>query len=84
MKTALKSDRTSLKGLQLAEQIAIVSAEYSTTGTIKEKNKKRSTLSEPTKSCKPYKAVVHVLLKGGMDSFNLLVPHSLCAQKGKH
>lgn len=71
------------EALQLAQQITILSSEYSTTGTVRETTKKRPQLSAPTKSCKRYKAVVHILLKGGCDSFNLLVPHSQCTGKGK-
>ena len=84
--------------LRLAQKMMILSAEYHVGSSAihakpsarhakpsarHAKPQSRSTLPSPTKSCKEYKAVIHILLKGGCDSMNLLVPHSECQEKGK-
>ena len=69
--------------LQLAQKLIVLSPEFHALGTTREAQKKRPEVVSPTKTCQEYKAVVHILLKGGCDSFNLLVPHSRCTDRGK-
>jgi hypothetical protein len=79
------------EALRLAQKMMILSAEYHVgNSAIHAKSsarharpQSRSTLPSPTKSCKEYRAVIHILLKGGCDSMNLLVPHSECQEKGE-
>lgn len=82
-KEVYSNEKNSNEALKLLQQMAILSPEYSSTGVIQESLRKRPSINRPTKSCKRYKAVVHILLQGGCDSFNLLVPHSQCEGKGK-
>ena len=70
--------------LRIAEQLVMASPEFHTTGKPSIGGTVPTNLTSPrTKSCKKHKAVVHLLLQGGCDSFNLLVPHSECLQNGK-
>ncbi len=73
------------EALRLAQKMMILSAEYHVDhSVIHATSKSRPELPSPTKSCKEYKAVIHIILKGGCDSMNLLVPHSQCQEnKGK-
>ncbi len=82
MKQVYAQEENKNLALKLAQQIAILSPEYATTSIVREMKNERSQLPPATKSCNRYKAVVHILLKGGCDSFNLLVPHSQCKEKG--
>jgi len=79
--TAFSSVPEADAALRLAEQLTISSPEYHTTGKSKDVISTRPSLPPLRKTCKRHKAVVHVLLKGGCDSFNLLVPHSKCGGK---
>lgn len=71
--------------LQTAQRLMILSPEFHQTGALHEGvSRKRSQIPPVAKVCKNYKAVIHLLLKGGCDSFNMLVPHSQCKNgKGK-
>jgi hypothetical protein len=71
------------KALRRIQQLAIVTPEFHTTGIVREKESIRPLPKVNEKTCTPYKAVVHLSLYGGMDSFNLLVPHSGCGSHGK-
>ncbi len=74
---ATSNDRS--YALQIAQQLILVSAEFHSTGLAKNSPRKREVASVVgKKTCNQYKAVVHLILKGGMDSYNLLVPHSQC------
>lgn len=64
--------------LQIAQQFVISSPEYHSTGSTGKYGKKRPDVPEPRKTCKRKKTLIHIFLKGGCDSFNLLVPHSKC------
>lgn len=64
--------------LRFAQQLILTSPEYHTTGSFNNSLKKRPRRSYSQKSCKKYKAVIHLLLEGGLDSFNMLVPYSGC------
>ena len=75
---ALHAGSDADSALRVAQQLIVSSPEYHTTGTVSNGRTKKSYGSVPTKTCKKYKAVVHLLLEGGMDSYNLLVPHSQC------
>ena len=69
--------------LQTAQRLMILSPEFHQTGALHGGlSRKRPPATPVTKVCKNYKAVIHLLLKGGCDSFNLLVPHSQCRGKG--
>ncbi len=72
------------KGLQMAQRLMILSPEFHQTGNVKENMETRPPIPAATKTCKEYKTIIHIQLKGGCDSFNMLVPHSQCRDgKGK-
>ncbi len=77
---AYQSTNDHSAAFRMATQLMILSAEFHSTGLSRNSVIKRpSPFGTVTKSCKDYKAVVHLLLDGGMDSYNLLVPHSQCS-----
>lgn len=63
-----------------AQQLMAFSPEFHSTNIPRRNGNVRQSPPPKTPSSKPYKAVVYVLLEGGMDSFNMLVPHT-CEQK---
>jgi uncharacterized protein (DUF1501 family) len=65
-------------GLINAQQLMATTAEFHATSIVRKTGKARPAPQKPIPSVKPYKAVVYVMLYGGFDSFNMLVPHS-CA-----
>jgi len=67
--------------LRLALQLMIATPEYRTSGVTRkaEDEARPQAASQPT--CKAYKAVVFLMLQGGADSYNMLVPHSGCKDK---
>jgi len=61
--------------LMMAQQLVVTSAEFHTSGAVVEKSSEsRPEISSPQPSQEPYKAVIFLLLAGGMDSYNMLVP----------
>merc|ERR1719356_1187208 len=61
--------------LIMAQQLIVTSAEFHTSGgTIEKSGAARLKASPPQPSEEPYKAVIFILLAGGFDSFNMLVP----------
>ena len=65
--------------LRRIEELMIFVPEFHGTGLDRQKPTiKKESVKQNLKSCKPYKAVIHLMLYGGMDSFNLLAPHSGC------
>ena len=69
-------------GLRAVEQLFVSAPEFHSTGLVRSNGTERKLESVPG-TCKPYKALVHILLKGGCDSYNMLVPHSQCLAAGK-
>jgi uncharacterized protein (DUF1501 family) len=59
-----------------AQQLIALAPEFHSTNIAQKSGATRPELESPTPSTKPYKAVVYLLLDGGMDSFNMLVPHT--------
>jgi hypothetical protein len=71
------------RALRLIQQLTVLTPEFHANSIVRETNTVRPMPDANTRTCKPYKAVVHLLLYGGMDSFNLLVPYSGCGNNGK-
>jgi len=69
--------------LSLTQQLAVTSPEFHSTGVSRNEGFARPAIAANKKTCKRHKSIIHVLLKGGCDSFNLLVPHSGCSGNGK-
>jgi hypothetical protein len=70
------------KALHLAQQLIIMTPEFHTTGIVTKNGEPRGEIPAAIKTCKKHKAVIHIMLKGGCDSYNMLVPHSQCNGKG--
>ncbi len=61
---------------RLAVQLILTTPEFHTTQTTISTGIARPEPAEPVPSGVPYKAIVMVMLSGGADSFNMLVPHT--------
>jgi uncharacterized protein (DUF1501 family) len=57
------------------QQAMITSPEFHTTGLARNTEEQRPALETSTPSSRPYKATIQIMLAGGWDSFNVLVPH---------
>merc|ERR1712183_581866 len=69
-------ERNKAAALIMAIQLIITSAEFHTSGAMVQKSGiGRPDTPEPTPSSEPYKAVVFLMLAGGFDSYNMLVPN---------
>lgn len=64
--------------LRLAQQLVITSPEFRSNGVTRQVQSEAREQKTPSLTCKPYKAIVFLMLQGGVDSFNMLVPHSEC------
>lgn len=62
-----------------AQALIASSPEFHSTSVVRKTGKERPKAPIPPPSSKPYKAVVYVLMAGGLDSYHMLVPHT-CAQ----
>jgi hypothetical protein len=59
-----------------AQQLIATTPEFHSTGMVRRNGGERPEPEIPAPSSKPYKALVYLMFNGGMDSFNMLVPHS--------
>ena len=64
-------------------ELSILTPEFHATGIVDTTSTLRPLQKANSKTCTSHKAIVHLLLYGGMDSYNLLVPHSGCRNGGK-
>lgn len=60
--------------LRVAQQLIVASPEFQSTNTVRKNGAKRELPESPKSSGVPYKAMVVLMLTGGVDSFNMLVP----------
>jgi len=72
-----QSAATAEDGLRSAQKLIATTPEFHSTRVVTPV-KVRPNMVTPTPSGNGYKAVVFVMLGGGMDSYNVLVPHSDC------
>ena len=66
-------------GIIKAQLLMTVTPEFHSTNIARKSGENRAKPEAIPPSTKPYKAVVYVLLTGGMDSFNMLAPHTCSA-----
>lgn len=81
IKTVVANEADPLLGIIKAEQLIASTAEFHSTGTIEPRRVERTIESDPEspppeKSKQPYKALIVLMLAGGCDTYNLLVPHT--------
>ena len=74
--------------LQVAQQLFFASPEFATTnhnrptGELRTSAAKNMSVAASEEDyAEPYRAIVFLMMTGGADTFNLLVPHSQCAAK---
>ena len=65
-----------------AQSLIVTSPEFHATNIVRRTGSERPSPTSPQASNKGYKAVVYVLLSGGADSYNMLVPHT-CSSTNK-
>lgn len=80
-KEQIQPIKSNVMALQIAQQLVISSPEYHSTGNTGDHSKIRPDVPKSRKTCKRKKTLIHIMLKGGCDSFNLLVPYSQCHGK---
>lgn len=81
----MENTRNFDRAFQLAQRLFLLSPEFHSTGLYKPGEVSRPSYMEP-ESVRggTYKAMIHFHLNGGLDGFNMLVPHSDCVGgKGK-
>ena len=66
----------SAHAIRKAQLLIASSPEFHATNIVRKTGEERPSESLQAPSSRPYKALVHVMLSGGCDSFNMLVPHS--------
>jgi uncharacterized protein (DUF1501 family)/uncharacterized protein (DUF1800 family) len=75
IKDAYDSEFDKYAALMMAQQLVVTSPEFHTSGAIVERNgESRPQQPLPQPSQEPYKAVIFLMLAGGFDSYNMLVP----------
>jgi uncharacterized protein (DUF1501 family) len=76
----IRSEPNVTIGIVKAQQLMAFAPEFHSTNAVKATDIPRPEPNPIQPSSKPYKAVVYVLLEGGMDSFNMLAPHTCSAR----
>ena len=76
---ASEADQSNAAGaLRLLQKLMITSPEFHSTNIFHSTDQLRPVPDAPVQSDEPYKAIVFFNLNGGMDGFNMLVPHVDC------
>ena len=71
----VETEEDPMSSILKAEQLIAATSEFHSTGTISKAEGIRNQEKRVTSTKRPYKAFVMVLLNGGLDSYNLVVPH---------
>jgi hypothetical protein len=72
--SSIASGKSEGEALADAQQLIVATPEFHTTGLARTVGQKRAASIVPASTGKPYKAIVFVMLPGGYDSYNVLVP----------
>ena len=64
--------------LKVVQKLIVSTPEFHSTNVFENIDVDRPVSPRPQPSTKPYKAIVYLNLDGGLDSFNVLIPHSGC------
>ena len=67
------------KAIRAAQQLVLSTPEYHSTNLPRTLNNARPSNAYATRHKTPYKAVIVLMLRGGCDSFNMIVPLGQCA-----
>lgn len=76
-----KSRRGAAAAKRLAQELMVATPEFQVSNRVQRAIGEKRPTKPKKKPGKPYKAIVYLYVSGGLDSYNLLVPHSNC--KGK-
>ena len=74
--TAITAGKGSLEAMLNVQQLIATTPEFHANGLTSKTGAPRSEPAQKIPTNKPYKAVVYVMLSGGYDSYNLLVPET--------
>lgn len=74
--SSIAEGKSEAEALIDAQQLIVATPEFHSTGLARSVGQKRTAPTVPSSSGKPYKAVVFVMLPGGYDSYNVLVPET--------
>jgi len=75
IKSTYDNEGNKAAALIMVQQLILISAEYHTSGaTVQKSGLKRPDNPPPKNTNEPYKAVIFLLLAGGVDSYNMLIP----------
>ncbi|KAL7576804.1 hypothetical protein ACA910_013822 [Epithemia clementina (nom. ined.)] len=73
--SVVKNESDILQATIKAQQLIATTPEFHATGTVGVTSQNRKVKTERKVSKHPYKATVVLMLRGGLDSYNLVVPH---------
>jgi len=73
-------ERNKKDALRLAQKLIASTPEFHSTNVMYSTSTPRPEMQAPQPASDRYKAVVYIFLEGGLDSFNMLVPHSGCTE----
>jgi len=73
------SSHGELEAMRLAQELFMFVSEFHTTHLNEKRSVPRAVIAPTPSNGRPYKAVVYIMLNGGADTWNLLVPHSGCS-----
>ena len=84
--TELSETGDTKSALRVAQRLVVLTPEFHSTGKIRMHEALRPTYKKPDPNDgQNYKSVVFLYLNGGLDGFNMLIPHSGCKNgKGKN
>lgn len=68
-------------GLRIAQQLMLTTPEFHSTSLTNFSGEPRPDLVTPPPSDREFKAVIYLHFFGGLDSYNMIVPHSGCLEK---
>ena len=64
--------------LRMAQQMLVTTPEFHSTNVVRPTGENRTADAASGTTDEPYKAIVHLYLFGGIDSFYMLAPHTSC------
>jgi len=79
VETAFKTEQDAQMGFKYAQVAAVITPEFNALGEPFARGERAPAPPPPEKVLRSYKAMVLVFMKGGADTWNMLMPHTSCA-----